>query len=100
MSGLYRQRVETIKAANPDTCIGVDVIVGFPGEREELFLETYNFLNELNISYLHVFTYSERANTLAADMEGVVPIPSEKTQQNAANSQREEEKSFLRKPVG
>jgi threonylcarbamoyladenosine tRNA methylthiotransferase MtaB len=78
MSGLYRQRVETIKAANPDTCIGVDVIVGFPGETEELFLETYNFLNELDISYLHVFTYSERANTLAAGMEGVVPIPSEK----------------------
>ena len=78
MSGLYRQRVETIKAANPDTCIGVDVIVGFPGETEELFLETYNFLNELNISYLHVFTYSERANTLAADMEGVVPIPERK----------------------
>ena len=100
MSGLYRQRVETIKSANPDTCIGVDVIVGFPGETEELFLETYNFLNELNISYLHVFTYSERANTLAAGMEGVVPIPAKKTQQNAANSQREEEKSFLRKPVG
>ena len=78
MSGLYRQRVEIIKSANPDTCIGVDVIVGFPGETEELFLETYNFLNELNISYLHVFTYSERANTLAAGMEGVVPIPERK----------------------
>ena len=54
--------------------IGVDVIVGFPGETEELFLETYNFLNDLDISYLHVFTYSERDNTLAAEMDGVVPI--------------------------
>ncbi|HAH34814.1 MAG TPA: tRNA (N(6)-L-threonylcarbamoyladenosine(37)-C(2))-methylthiotransferase MtaB, partial [Flavobacteriaceae bacterium] len=53
-------------------CIGVDVIVGFPGETEELFLETYNFLNQLQISYLHVFTYSERENTPAATMEGVV----------------------------
>jgi threonylcarbamoyladenosine tRNA methylthiotransferase MtaB len=58
----------------PNACIGVDVIVGFPGETEAHFLETYNFLNELNISYLHVFTYSERDNTLAAEMEGVVPL--------------------------
>mgnify|MGYP002795093743 CR=1 FL=1 len=56
----------------PDACIGVDVIVGFPGETDELFLETYNYLNALNISYLHVFTYSERPNTEAVDMEGVV----------------------------
>jgi threonylcarbamoyladenosine tRNA methylthiotransferase MtaB len=52
----------------------VDVIVGFPGETDELFLETYNFLNELNISYLHVFTYSERANTRAVEMDGIVPL--------------------------
>jgi threonylcarbamoyladenosine tRNA methylthiotransferase MtaB len=57
----------------PDCCIGVDVIVGFPGETEEHFLETYHFLNDLDISYLHVFTYSERQNTLAATMGGVVP---------------------------
>ena len=57
----------------PDACIGVDVIVGFPGETEEHFLETYNFLNELDISYLHVFTYSERDNTKATELTGVVP---------------------------
>ena len=57
----------------PNACIGGDVIVGFPGETEELFLETYNFLNQLDISYLHVFSYSERPNTAAASFEGVVP---------------------------
>lgn len=57
----------------PHACIGVDVIVGFPGETDELFNQTYNFLNELPISYLHVFTYSERPNTEAADFEGIVP---------------------------
>ncbi len=56
----------------PNACIGVDVIVGFPGETDELFLETYHFLNDLDISYLHVFTYSERDNTPAAEMDGVV----------------------------
>ncbi len=78
MTSLYRKRVAAVKAANPDTCIGVDVIVGFPGETDELFAETYNLLNELDISYLHVFTYSERENTPAAGMEGVVPIPERK----------------------
>ncbi len=72
MRELYVDRVEAIKNAMPNACIGVDVIVGFPGETNERFLETYNFLNELNISYLHVFTYSERPNTPAAEMEGVV----------------------------
>jgi threonylcarbamoyladenosine tRNA methylthiotransferase MtaB len=71
---LYEDRVNKIKTLLPHACIGVDVIVGFPGETDELFLETYNFLNELNISYLHVFTYSERANTRAVEMEGVVPM--------------------------
>jgi threonylcarbamoyladenosine tRNA methylthiotransferase MtaB len=66
---LYASRVDTIKAEMPHACIGVDVIVGFPGETREDFLETYQFLNELNISYLHVFTYSERDNTLAATLE-------------------------------
>ncbi|MGO2294456.1 MAG: tRNA (N(6)-L-threonylcarbamoyladenosine(37)-C(2))-methylthiotransferase MtaB [Psychroflexus halocasei] len=72
MRELYVDRVEQIKSLMPDACIGVDVIVGFPGETDEHFLETYNFLNELDISYLHVFTYSERENTLAAEMDGVV----------------------------
>ncbi|UJP63250.1 tRNA (N(6)-L-threonylcarbamoyladenosine(37)-C(2))-methylthiotransferase MtaB [Mongoliitalea daihaiensis] len=71
---LYEDRVTKIKSLMPHCCIGVDVIVGFPGETDELFLETYNFLNELDISYLHVFTYSERANTRAVEMDGVVPM--------------------------
>ena len=70
---LYVDRVNKIKELMPHACIGVDVIVGFPGETDELFLETYNFLNELDISYLHVFTYSERDNTEAATMNNVVP---------------------------
>ncbi len=70
---LYVDRVEHIKRVMPHACIGVDVIVGFPGETEERFLETYHFLNELDISYLHVFTYSERDNTEAVSMGGVVP---------------------------
>ena len=59
----------------PHACIGVDVIVGFPQETDDDFLDTYNFVNELDISYLHVFTYSERANTKAIEMEGVIPVP-------------------------
>ncbi|HSM63170.1 MAG TPA: hypothetical protein VK833_04455, partial [Gillisia sp.] len=74
MRELYVEKVSQIKKAMPNACIGVDVIVGFPGETEEFFLETYNFLNELDISYLHVFAYSERENTLAAEMEEVVPL--------------------------
>lgn len=69
----YTDRVSQIKSEMPNACIGVDVIVGFPGETDELFLETYNYLNELDISYLHVFTYSERPNTEASEMENVVP---------------------------
>ena len=72
LTGLYTERVSRIKEKMPDACIGVDVIVGFPGETEELFQETYSLLNELDISYLHVFTYSERANTEAAVMEDVI----------------------------
>ena len=64
----YEDRVKRIKSNVPDACIGADVIVGFPGETEGDFFETYNFLNELNISYLHVFTYSERSNTGAVEM--------------------------------
>ena len=73
LSEVYTDRVNQIKEVMPHACIGVDVIVGFPGETEEHFLETYHFLNEMDISYLHVFTYSERDNTEAAAMEGVVP---------------------------
>ncbi len=74
MRELYADRVDRIKNKMPDACIGVDVIVGFPGETDEIFLETYNFLNQLPISYLHVFTFSERENTPAAKMDGVVPL--------------------------
>ncbi|MDO9187915.1 MAG: tRNA (N(6)-L-threonylcarbamoyladenosine(37)-C(2))-methylthiotransferase MtaB [Bacteroidia bacterium] len=71
---LYSERVAKIKTLMPQCCIGVDVIVGFPGETDEDFLETYNFLNELNISYLHVFTYSERDNTDAINLKDAVPV--------------------------
>jgi threonylcarbamoyladenosine tRNA methylthiotransferase MtaB len=71
---LYENRVSKIKSLMPHCCIGVDVIVGFPGETEEDFLETYNFLNKLDISYLHVFTYSERPNTDAIELGGIVPV--------------------------
>ena len=69
---LYTERVARIKQVMPNCCIGVDVIVGFPGESHEDFLDTYQFLNGLDISYLHVFTYSEREQTAAAEMSGVV----------------------------
>jgi threonylcarbamoyladenosine tRNA methylthiotransferase MtaB len=72
LSELYADRIARIKKRMPNSCIGVDVIVGFPGETEEHFLNTYNFLNELDISYLHVFPYSERNNTTAKKMEGKV----------------------------
>lgn len=71
---LYANRVQHIKALMPHACIGADVIVGFPGETEADFMETFHFLNDLEVSYLHVFTYSERANTPAPDMDGTVPV--------------------------
>ena len=78
-SALYRSRIETIKEVMPHACIGVDVIVGHPGETEEEFLKTFEFLNELPISYLHVFTYSERPNTTAVrEKNSVVPVPERK----------------------
>jgi len=73
LTDLYVDRVKRIRKVMPHACIGVDVIVGFPGETDKHFLETYNFLNELEISYLHVFTYSERDGTAAASMSQVVP---------------------------
>jgi threonylcarbamoyladenosine tRNA methylthiotransferase MtaB len=71
---LYADRIARIKELMPHCCIGVDVIVGFPGETDELFRETFEFLHQLDVSYFHVFTYSERANTLAIDMPGAVPM--------------------------
>lgn len=71
---VYTERVAKIREVMPHACIGVDVIVGFPGETDAHFLETYHFLNDLDISYLHVFTYSERDNTEAALMQDVVPL--------------------------
>lgn len=70
---LYADRVAKIKEVMPDACIGVDIIVGFPGETEEHFLDTYEFVNQLDVAYFHVFTYSEREDTMAIEMEGVVP---------------------------
>ena len=73
-TSLYRSRIEFIKKLMPYACIGVDVIVGFPGETDEEFNKTIHFLKSLPISYLHVFTYSERANTIAPKMEDNVPM--------------------------
>lgn len=73
-SELYKNRVEKIKKEMPNACIGVDVIVGFPSETDDDFLDTYNFINALDVSYLHVFTYSERQNTKALEIEPVVPM--------------------------
>jgi len=71
---LYADRVQRIKEKMPHCCIGVDVIVGFPGETEEHFEDTFNFLHDLDVSYFHVFTYSERTNTLATEMADIVPM--------------------------
>lgn len=73
-TSLYKSRIEKIKTLMPNASIGVDVIVGYPGETDEEFMKTYNFLNELPVSYLHVFTYSERANTTALRIDDVVPV--------------------------
>jgi len=94
MTALYTKRVHAIKAANEDTCIGVDVIVGFPGETNAHFTETYNFLNSLDISYLHVFTYSERENTAAAEMENAIPIPERKRRNKMNTSAAEMENAI------
>ena len=75
---LYKNRIELIKKLRPDACIGVDVIVGFPGETDEHFNDTLEFLKDLDVSYLHVFTYSERANTTANKMKEIVPMPKRK----------------------
>ena len=92
---LYADRVAYIKRKMPHACIGVDVIVGFPGETEEDFLETYKFINELDVSYLHVFTYSERANTLAAEMEGVVSVEERRRRNEMLSILSEKKKRYF-----
>uniref|UniRef100_UPI0040472124 tRNA (N(6)-L-threonylcarbamoyladenosine(37)-C(2))- methylthiotransferase MtaB n=1 Tax=Roseivirga sp. TaxID=1964215 RepID=UPI0040472124 len=98
---LYIDRVNKIKTLMPNSCIGVDVIVGFPGETHDDFLDTYNFLNELDISYLHVFTYSERANTAAPEMEGRVPLKERKERSKMLRILSEKKKQhFYRQNLG
>jgi threonylcarbamoyladenosine tRNA methylthiotransferase MtaB len=92
---LYAERVAHIKTQMPHACIGVDVIVGFPGETEEDFLETYQFINELDVSYLHVFTYSERANTPANEMEEVVPMKERNRRSRMLRSLSEKKKRYF-----
>ncbi len=101
LSELYSDRINFIKSIMPHCCIGVDVITGFPGETAEDFLETYYFLNELDISYLHVFTYSERADTLAISMDSVVPqkIREERTKQ-LRNLSEKKKRYFYEQFVG
>ena len=92
---LYKNRIELIKSVMPHCCIGVDVIVGFPGETEEDFMDTYNFINELDISYLHVFTYSERANTPAAEMPDAVPMQVRRERNDRLRMLSEKKKHFF-----
>lgn len=98
---LYRERIETIKNSRPDACIGVDVIVGFPGETDELFMETVNFLKDLPISYLHVFTYSERANTTAIKLGDPVPMSVRKERSKQLHILSEKKKrQFYEEQIG
>ncbi|MFZ9046141.1 MAG: tRNA (N(6)-L-threonylcarbamoyladenosine(37)-C(2))-methylthiotransferase MtaB [Cyclobacteriaceae bacterium] len=92
---LYRDRVSMIKKLMPDCCIGVDVITGFPGETEEEFQKTFEFLNELDISYLHVFTYSERANTAAIEMEEMIPLKTRQKRSKMLRSLSEKKKRYF-----
>lgn len=92
---LYKGRVEVIKNIMPHCCIGVDVIVGFPGESDDDFLETYDFLNSLDVSYLHVFTYSERENTLAIKMEDVIPLSKRAERSKMLRILSEKKKAFF-----
>lgn len=101
LTTLYQNRITKIREVMPDSCIGVDVIVGFPGETEEKFLETYQFLNDLPISYLHVFTYSERENTEAATMAGIVPIAERKRRNKMLRILSEKKKmAFYQTQIG
>lgn len=101
LTPLYQSRIEKIKKVMPHACIGVDVIVGFPGETEEEFLTTYNFINSLDISYLHVFTYSERANTKALQISPIVPIAERKKRNEMLRILSEKKKNeFYTKNIG
>lgn len=98
---LYTERIAEIRSLIPDACIGVDVIVGFPGETEDDFLETYNYLNELDVSYFHVFTYSERENTDATSMKDVVPMDIRKRRNKMLRILSEKKnRSFYTKQIG
>jgi threonylcarbamoyladenosine tRNA methylthiotransferase MtaB len=100
-SELYRRRIEYIKTKDPDACIGADVIVGFPGESEKHFETTYNFISDLPISYLHVFTYSERPNTDAVNLPGKVPIEERhKRSEMLRNLGLRKKMAFYRQMVG
>ncbi len=94
-SNLYAERVAKIKQLMPDACIGADVIVGFPGETEEDFLQTYKFLNDLEVSYLHVFTYSERDNTTALRIKEVVPVEERKRRNKMLTILSEKKKRYF-----
>lgn len=101
LSDLYQSRIEKIKSIMPDCCIGVDVIVGFPGETEAHFIDTYNFLNELPISYLHVFPYSERPNTTARKMQDAVPLKTRNDRTTQLRSLSEKKKrAFYESQLG
>lgn len=95
LTDLYADRVATIKSLMPDCCIGVDVITGFPGETASDFLATYEFLNKLDISYLHVFTYSERSNTPAMHMQGAVPMKTRNERTTMLRTLSEKKKRFF-----
>lgn len=98
---LYAERVSTIKNLMPHACIGCDVIVGFPGETETDFLETYRFIQSLDVSYLHVFTYSERANTLAAELPEAVPVDERRRRNQALRGLSEmKRREFYRQHLG
>lgn len=92
---LYEDRIKLIRQIVPDCCIGVDVIVGFPGETEKHFLETYKFLNELDISYLHVFSYSERPDTPAILMDQVVPLKERSKRSKMLRSLSEKKRRYF-----
>ncbi|HLP94824.1 MAG TPA: MiaB/RimO family radical SAM methylthiotransferase, partial [Saprospiraceae bacterium] len=98
---LYAERVSSIKKHMPHACIGCDVIAGFPGETEADFLETYQFIQSLDVSYLHVFTYSERANTLAAEMPGIVPVEERRRRNQALRGLSEmKRRAFYQEHLG
>ena len=98
---LYEERVNTIKNFRKDCCFGVDVIVGFPGETDEEFLDSYNFISKLDISYLHVFTYSERANTSAPKLGENVPMEKRKERSKMLHILSEKKKrAFYEENIG